>query len=71
MAAAYIGLNQNISAYCAGLEATARVRYRQKVELCDDFDPYCFKKADFSFDLDDFPAVEFQCCRPHSTHANK
>ena len=49
----------DISAYCQGLEATARARYLQKIELCDGFDPYCLKKKDFSYDLNDFPSVEF------------
>ena len=49
----------DISAYCQGLEATARARYLQKIELCDGFDPYCLKKKDFLYDLKDIPMVEF------------
>ena len=48
----------SMSEYFAGLEATSKPRYLEKVKACG-FDPYFLKPSEFKEDLATLPAIEY------------
>lgn len=47
------------SSYSNQLSADVKTRYRQKISVIDDIDPYSLKAGDFDVPMKDFPILDY------------